>query len=397
MAKSPRRLSCDGIAIEYEEEAVASNGHSRSLVVIQLSGGNDSLNTVIPYNDSQYYDFRPSVRMEQESILPLDDQLGFRSNMEPIKEIWDQGDLAIISGIGYPNPNRSHFRSMDIWHTAEPDHIANEGWLGRTIRDLDPKGENVLTGVNFGRGLPRALGCRGVPVASVGNLETYGLFPDIQDEREREQALRAFSLMYGGQGKDAVMDFLGQTGSDALKGADILRTALPIYSSNVEYADNALAQSLKSVAQVMFADLGTRIFYTQHGGFDTHSGEVITHARLWSEVSSGISDFCADLKEHGRDKDTAVLVFSEFGRRIKDNGAGTDHGSGGVAFLIGGEVNGGMYAEFPSLNPDAQLEGDLHFNNDFRSTYSTVLEQWLGLDAPSIVNGHFEQFPVFQG
>ena len=129
-----------GIAFEYEEETVASNGHSRSLVVIQLSGGNDSLNTVIPYNDSQYYDFRPTVRMEQDSILPLDDQLGFRPNMEPMKEIWDQGDLAIISGIGYPNPNRSHFRSMDIWHTAEPDHIANEGWLGRTIRDLDPKG-----------------------------------------------------------------------------------------------------------------------------------------------------------------------------------------------------------------------------------------------------------------
>jgi uncharacterized protein (DUF1501 family) len=376
---------------------MAANGHSPALVVIQLSGGNDCLNTVVPYNDSQYFDFRPTVKLEQESILPLNDQLGLRSNMEPVKELWDQGHVAVINGIGYPKPNRSHFRSMDIWHTAEPDQIANEGWLGRVIRDLDPKGENVLTGINFGRGLPRALGCRGVPVASVGNLETYGLFPDIQDELQRKHALDAFSRMYGGQGKDAVMDFLGQTGGDALRGADILKSALPKYSSNVEYADNPLAQSLKSVAQVMFADLGTRIFYAQHGSFDTHSGEVLSHAKLWSEVSSAIGDFYDDLKEHDKDNDTAILVFSEFGRRIRDNGSGTDHGSGGVAFMIGGSVNGGMYGEYPSLNPEDQLEGDLHFNNDFRSTYSTVLEQWLKLDAPSIVNGQFEQFPIFQG
>jgi len=376
---------------------MTSNGHSPALVVIQLSGGNDALNTVIPYNDSQYFDSRPTVRIEQESILPLSDQLGFRPGMEPIRDLWDQGHVAVISGIGYPSPNRSHFRSMDIWHTAEPSHIASEGWLGRTIRDLDPKGDNVLTGINFGRGLPRALACRGVPVASVGNLETYGLFPDIQDELQRKQALDAFTMMYGGtRGKDAVLDFLGQTGGEALRGADILKTAMPKYSSNVEYAANPLAQSLKSVAQVMLADLGTRIFYTQHGSFDTHSGEPITHAKLWDEVSSAIGDFYDDLNEHGRERDAAILVFSEFGRRIRDNGSGTDHGSGGVAFLISGAVRGGMYGEYPSLKPEDQLEGDLHFNNDFRSTYSTILEQWLQLDAPSIVNGQFEQFPIFR-
>ena len=238
---------------------MVSNGHDRSLVVIQLSGGNDCLNTVVPYNDGSYYDFRPSVRIEQETVLPLDDKLGFNPNMVPIKRLWDEGKVALINGIGYPSPNRSHFRSMDIWHTAEPEKIANEGWLGRAIRELDPKAENVLTGVNFGRGLPRALGCRGVPVASVGNLETYGLFPDVQDEKLRKYALEAFAKMYGGdKGKDAVMDFLGQTGTDALKGADILRTAPARYSSSVEYAANPIAESMKSVAQVMFADLGTR-------------------------------------------------------------------------------------------------------------------------------------------
>ena len=225
---------------------------------------------------------------------------------------------------------------MDIWHTALPDEIGNEGWLGRVIREIDPSGENVLTGVNFGRGLPRALGVRGVPVASVGNLETYGLFTDIEDEATRSLALRAFAHMYGGvQGKDPVLDFLGQTGSNALKGADILRTAPEKYSSSIEYAANPIAQSMRSAAQVLFADLGTRVFYTQHGSFDTHSGELTSHAKLWQEVSGAIGDFYDDLKEHGREDEVVVLVFSEFGRRIKDNGSGTDHGSGGVAFVIG--------------------------------------------------------------
>ena len=376
---------------------MASNGREKALVVIQLSGGNDYLNTVVPYNEGLYYDFRPTVKIDADEVLPLSDDLGFRSHMEPIKELWDRGKVAILNGIGYPNPNRSHFRSMDIWHTAEPDKIGTEGWLGRAIRELDPKAENVLTGVNFGRGLPRALGCRGVPVASVGNLETYGLFPDIQDETMRKYALDAFAKMYGAQeGKDAVLEFLGQTGTDALKGADILKTATAKYTSNVEYAANPIAQSLKGAAQVMFADLGTRIYYVQHGSFDTHSGELASHDKLWQEVSGAVGDFYDDVKEHGLDNDTVILMFSEFGRRIKDNGSGTDHGSGGVAFVIGGAVKGGMYGEYPSLKEEDQLEGDLHFNNDFRSTYSTILEQWLSLDAPPIVNGRFEQFDLIE-
>jgi uncharacterized protein (DUF1501 family) len=365
----------------------------KSLVVVQLSGGNDYLNTIVPYGDDEYYDFRKTVHINQESVLPVDGTYGFNPNLGPLKQLYDEGKVAVINGIGYDNPNRSHFRSMDIWHTALPDEIGNEGWLGRVIREIDPNGENVLTGVNFGRGLPRALGVRGVPVASVGNLETYGLFTDIEDEATRSLALRAFAHMYGGvQGKDPVLDFLGQTGSNALKGADILRTAPEKYSSSIEYAANPIAQSMRSAAQVLFADLGTRVFYTQHGSFDTHSGELTSHAKLWQEVSGAIGDFYDDLKEHGREDEVVVLVFSEFGRRIKDNGSGTDHGSGGVAFVIGSEVKGGMYGQYPSIREADQLEGDLHFNNDFRSTYSTIIENWFGLDAVPIVNGTFEQF-----
>jgi uncharacterized protein (DUF1501 family) len=372
---------------------MANNGNrKKNVVVLQLTGGNDALNTVIPFMDGNYYDNRPYVNIAQDEVLKMDDKLGLNPSMAPIKSLWDDGKVAVICGIGYPRPNRSHFRSMDVWHTAESEQIALEGWLGKAIRDLDPKAENVLTGVNFGRGLPRALYAQGVPVASVGNLETYGLFPDIKDDAARNLALEAFSQMYGGAGKDVIAKFISQTGTDALKGADTLRIAPQRYSSSVEYGDNPIAQNMKSIAQVMTADLGTRVFYTQHGSFDTHASEINSHAKLWSDVSGAVGDFMDDMKEHGSDKDTVVLLFSEFGRRIRDNGAGTDHGSGGVAFVIGGDVEGGFYGEFPSLEEDKQVQGDMAFTNDFRGTYSTILDRWMGLDPVSITGGNYEQF-----
>ena len=283
--------------------------NERSVVVIELSGGNDALNTLVPYNNGLYYDFRPGIGIAQEDVLKIDDQVGFNPTLAPYKDLWDKGHLAVINGIGYPNPNRSHFRSKDVWYTAEPEKVGTQGWLGAAIRDLDPGGDNVLTGVNFGRGLPRALVCKGVPVASVGNLETYGLLTGISDETARLNALEAFSRMYGPEGgRDAVAQVLSQNGAQALIGADILRTAPEKYRSSVEYADNPIAQSLKGVAQVMCADLGTRVFYTQHASFDTHSNELLTHAKLWQEVSTATSDFVQDTEEHGLMDDTLILV-----------------------------------------------------------------------------------------
>tara|TARA_A100001037_G_scaffold72519_3_gene64855 strand:- start:848 stop:1975 length:1128 start_codon:yes stop_codon:yes gene_type:complete len=368
---------------------MVTKSNAKNLVVVQLSGGNDALNTIIPYGDELYYDNRPFVNVPQDKVLPIDNYIGFNPSMAPLKNLYENGNVAIINGIGYAEPNRSHFRAMDIWHTGETKSVGTEGWLGRAIRELDPRGENVLTGVNFGRGLPRALFAKDVPVASVGDLNTYGLFPDIEDDESRNIALNAFSQMYGGIGKDTIANFFSQTGMDAMKGADILRRAPKMYSSTVEYANTDISQSLKSIAQVMFADIGTRVFYAQHGSFDTHSGEIASHQKLWSELSIGLSDFMSDLKEHGKDKDTIIFLFSEFGRRIKDNGAGTDHGSGGVAFVIGGDVKGGLYGRYPSLNEKDQVEGDLAFNNDFRTTYSTIAEKWLGVDPESVSNGNF--------
>ena len=363
------------------------------LAVLQLSGGNDALNTIIPYSNPLYADNRPSVRVSEDQVLPINDQIAFNPAMAPIKELYDQGKVAIIQGVGYPNPNRSHFRSMDIWHTCEPETVGNEGWLGRAIRDLDPTGENVLTGVNFGRGLPRSLAAPGVPVASVGNLETYGVLTGIEDD-QREEALDIFSRMYSpAMGRGQVMDYLSHTGMDALKGADILSTAPEKYSSTVEYGGNSVAQYMRNIAQTHIAGFGTRFLYTTapYNSFDTHAGQMVGHSRLWSEVSAAVQDFQSDLEENDAADNMTLLVFTEFGRRVHDNGSGTDHGSGGVAFVIGNNVKGGIYGEYPSLDESKLLEGDLHFNNDFRGLYSTLLENWIGIDAKTIVGGNFEK------
>ena len=377
---------------------MVSTNKERALVVIELNGGNDALNTLIPYNNGLYYDYRPGIGIPQKDVLPLNTnggggEYGFNPNMTAVKDLWDRGELAVITGIGYPQPNRSHFRSRDIWYTAEPESIGTQGWLGAAIRDLDAKGENVLTGVNFGRGLPRALVGKGVPVASVGNLETYGLLPDIDDENVRHHALDALGRMYGpAGGRDIVAQALSENGSQALMGADILRTAPERYSSSVEYADTPVSQSLRSAAQVMSASLGTRVLYAQHGSFDTHSNELQSHAKLWQDANTAVSDFTEDLKEQGLWQDTLVLVWSEFGRRVRDNGTGCDHGSGGVAFVLGGSVEGGLYGQYPSLRAADLSEGDMAYTTDFRTTYATILDRWLGLDPDPIVHGHFEQF-----
>jgi uncharacterized protein (DUF1501 family) len=364
------------------------------LVVLQLAGGNDALNTVVPYANPKYYDHRQNVVVPEDQVLKIDNQVGFNPNMGPMKKLYDEGHMAVIQGVGYPTGSRSHFRSMDIWHTCEPQKIGDEGWLGRVIRDLDPTQENVLTAVNFGRGLPRALVAPGVPVASVGNLETYGVLTGIDDVDQRLKALDVFSKVYTPMiGQGAVNDYLAHTGLDALKGADILSAAPEMYSSTVEYGGDTVSQYMRNIVQTHLAGFGTRVFYTTapFNSFDTHAGQLANHTRLWNETSRAVGDFYDDLKEHNAGENVMLLVFTEFGRRVKDNGSGTDHGAGGHCFIIGDQVKGGLYGEYPSLDADKLDDGDLQFNTDFRSVYTTILEKWMGLDAKPIVNGEFEQ------
>lgn len=366
------------------------------LVVVQLSGGNDYLNTVIPHSDQNYYDNRPTIRYDDEDILRIDDDMAFNPHMSALKDLYDEGNMAVIHGVGWENSTRSHFRAMDIWHTAEPDVVGTEGWLGRTIRELDPEGDNPVTAVNVGYGLPRALLAPNASVASVSDLEAYGMLSSIEQQEQREALLQRFANMYAPAiGTGPVMEYIGNTGLDALKGADMLKVAPGQYESTVEYeAGNPLSQKLRDVARIHFSDLGSRIFYTEHGGFDTHASQVGNHPKLWNEVSSAIGDFWDDLREHDADSNVLMFVFSEFGRRVKENGSGTDHGAGGVAFAIGPGVRGGMHGEYPETRAEALVDGDLAPGIDFRSTYTTILEDWFGLDAAPMVNGRFEK-PAF--
>ena len=365
------------------------------LAVVSLSGGNDGLNTVIPFNNPHYRDYRPTLGIPEDQIVPFTDELGFHPSFASFKKYWDEGKLAIILGIGYPNPSLSHFRSMDIWATCEPDTLGVEGWLGRTIKAIDPNAENVLTGVNFGRGLPRSLAMEGVPVASVGDLGKYGLLTDIEREEDRNEALDLFGRMYAPViGRGQANDFIRRTGIEALKGADILSTAPGKYHSEVEYLSGNIGGYLRDMVQVHNADFGSRVLFTTapYNIFDTHASQAVGHSNLLQDVAVNVDSFMADLRQLNISDNVVTLLYSEFGRRAIDNGSGTDHGTGGIAFVIGEQVRGGLYGEYPSLKAE-ELEdgGNLQHNLDFRSAYTTLLERWMGLDAKPIVGGSFEQ------
>ncbi len=368
------------------------------LVVLSLSGGNDGLNTVIPYNDGHYRDFRPNLGVPAEAVLDLNGEIGLHPTMLPLRKFWDEGKLAVFLGVGYPNPSYSHFRSMDIWHTCEPDTIGTEGWLGQVIKELDPNNEGQgITGVNFGRGLPRALAKEGVPVASVGNLETYGLLTGIEGDDQRAEALDLFSKIYAPTiGGGFVNDYLRSTGTYARIGADILATAPPKYSSNVEYSSSVVGQYMKNIAQTHLAELGTRVLFTTspYNGFDTHANQAQLQSALWTDVSNNVDTFITDLRDHDASDNVTLFMYSEFGRRIGDNGSGTDHGAGSVAFAVGEHVKGGIYGTYPSLAPADQEEGgNLKSNMDFRQIYAAILEDWMGLDSNPINGGVFEKVP----
>ena len=376
---------------------MVTESKEKVLVVIQLTGGNDFMNTIVPYTNGHYYDARKKVVIRQDEVIPINDTLAFNPNNAALKPLFDDGKLGIIQGIGYPNANRSHFRGMDILHTCEPDKVGTEGWLGLAVREMDPNQENVLTGVNIGRGLTRAMSVAGVPVTSIGDIDGYGVMNDVEKAHLRDRSIQAFKNIYGQAiGSGPVSEYIGKTGIDILKGADMLSDVADSYSSSIEYADNPIAKSLKDVARIHLAGLGSRVFYTNHGGYDHHANEMLAHPGLMRDLSGAIADFIDDLEEHDAAEEVAILVFTEFGRRMRDNGSGTDHGSGGGAFLIGKNIKGGFYSEYPSLEPSEWEHGeDLKHTIDFRGIYATLLEQWLGVESSPIVRGHYEQINPF--
>ncbi len=368
------------------------------LVVVQLSGGNDYLNTVVPFNDPHYRDARPTLGIPADQVLPLDDHLGLHPSLAPIHQWYKQGKVAVLLGIGYPDHSRSHFKSMDVWHTARTDGPLGQGWLGTAASLLDPAGDNPVTAVNFGRGLPRALAHLKVAAASVGQLESYGLFTGLPGGHRRDALLDVARTVYSPEAFD---DWPGHRvlamGTAAQDGADRLRHASAGYRSDVAYpteppGTGPISDRLRGIATVLAADLDTRISYTSHGSFDTHGDEAVNHQRLWTQLSVSLEAFLTDLQAQERRADTVILVFSEFGRRVAENaGGGTDHGAGGVAFLIGDAVRGGLYGEYPRLAPGDRDDGDVAVTMDFRTVYTALLTGVLDVD-PAPVIAHHDRF-----
>lgn len=365
-----------------------------SLVVIQLGGGNDGLNTVIPYADKTYYSLRPTLAIAQGDVLPMSGMVGLHPSLAALKPLYDNGALAIVQGVGYPNPNRSHFRSTDIWTTAEPDTNGTTGWLGRYIdaqccgTATPTQTENNLEGVQFGNILSKALWTQHAMVPAVGSLELFQLATDPHYPTSRDTRINAFRQIYSQQpGTDAYEALLTHAGLAALDTSDVLAKVASGYKTSVKYGSDPFSQSLRQIAQLIQADLGTRVYYASLGSFDTHANERRVHDTLLKNLAGGVAAFMQDLQAIGKSDQVAMMSFSEFGRRVKENaGNGTDHGTAAPMFLLGSQLKGGLYGAPPSLT-DLDTNGDLKFGIDFRQVYATLLQDWLGADAPTVLNG----------
>jgi uncharacterized protein (DUF1501 family) len=394
----------------------------RIIVVVQLSGGNDGLNTVIPLGESAYYKARPAIAVPEAKVLRLGrEAVGLHPSMTGFKELYDDGLLSIVQGVGYPNPNRSHFKSMDIWHTADTT-ATGDGWLGRYFDSEccgfgagesgsapknasgNAQGSAAATqpGVAIGREAPLAMRGRKVQPIAFESAELFRWTGSIEDKsladfyQQLTHAKPQDAAQQIAQG-EANSAFLGRTALDAQVSSDLIRKAVAA-KPRMSYPNGPLAQQLQMVASMIHAKLRTRVYYVTLGGFDTHAdqgGENGRHAQLVGQFASAIRAFYQDLKAQGNDARVLTMVFSEFGRRVGQNGSrGTDHGTAAPVFLVGPMVKPGPANAHPSMS-DLD-EGDLRFSVDFRSVYASVLAGWMKADADAILEGRYQQAPVLR-
>jgi uncharacterized protein (DUF1501 family) len=363
----------------------------RVLVVINLQGGNDGLNTVVPFGLSQYYRARPTLAVPAKDVLRLNDQVGFNPALASLKAMYDKGQVAIVQGAGYPKPDHSHFRSTEIWQTAEPETYASTGWLGRFLDESAFPADNLFNAVALAPVLPEALIARKVDVPAVDALRGYGLASD-KNAAERGafgSLARADDMPF----HSPYLRTVAQIEDHAERGAAELPRLVGGYGTTATYPATPLGRSLALAAQIVGSGLGTRVLYVQHGSFDTHVSQKATQDRLLTDLADSLAAFYADLAAHGNDARTLTMTFSEFGRRVAENGnRGTDHGEAAPMFLVGGGVKGGLYGEHPSL--EHLDNGDATFTVDFRSVYATVIERWFGRPSTGVLAAGFETLPV---
>lgn len=373
------------------QSAAPAGLDKRILVVVQLGGGNDGLNTVVPYGEERYYALRPQLAVARDSVLPLNESVGLHPNLGGLKAIWDEGQLAVVQGVGYPNPDRSHFRSMEVWHTANPETFERSGWLGRYLDACGCTQDNPVGAISVSETLNPSFWTDMTLVPAVSNVATFQFQTDPRFARDRDFQLEALHQIYDQAGAwRPYEEAIRRTTLSALAGAEELKRVVGGYQTSVEYPQHPFAMSLKMIGQVVAADVGTRLFFVGLGGFDTHAYQINVHANLMRILGDSLNAFKHDLEAMGKADQVLVMTFSEFGRRPYENASiGTDHGTAEPLFVLGAPVRGGLYGAYPSLHDMPQ--GDLQHQVDFRSVYATVLEGWLGTPSAPVVGAGFEQ------
>jgi uncharacterized protein (DUF1501 family) len=364
----------------------------RVLVVVYFQGGNDGLNTVVPFGMPAYYKYRPSLAVPQNDVLRINDTIGLNPSLKAVKEMYDKGQVAIVQGVGYPKPDFSHFRSTEIWETAKPDAYVSTGWLGRYLDGASLPAENLFNAVAIADVLPEALVAERVDVAAVAQLNGYGLTSDRSKTLGRDE-FHSFVQDANVPFRSPYLAQVAQIEDHAQRGAEELPQLVAGYKPAATYPATPIGRSLALAAQVVGSKLGTRVIFVKLGSFDTHTTQKGTQDRLLADFAGGISAFYADLAAHGSDGRVLTMTYSDFGRRVAENGSrGTDHGTAAPVFIMGGGVKGGLYGDHPSL--DALEAGNMNFTTDFRSVYATVLEKWLQRPSSGIVGSGFAQLPL---
>lgn len=377
----------------------------RILVVIEFAGGNDGLNTVIPYTDPAYLKARPTIGLtDKDGILSISDRYALHPELAELKPFYDAGNLAIVQSVGYPEATLSHFRSRDIWHTADPVKISGEGWLGKAAEQL--YGSNVgLKALSVGNGLPKTLQSPVAVVPAIVKFPRYDYQTDSRYTADGKNQEKTFTNIYGQtRTKGTLGQSIAMIGLDALEGADTLQAGIAQYQSNVEYpANNPLSEGLKMLAQIITTIPESQILYVTLGGFDNHSQQIAAadqklsgdHASLLKYFSEGVDAFYKDLAGHGLAEQVVVMQWSEFGRRPNENGSlGTDHGTASSLFVIGNPVKGGIYGNHPNLT-SLDRAGNVTFDIDFRSVYGTILDGWLKVSSSQVLGATFENIGFF--
>ena len=374
------------------------------LVVLQLAGGNDGLNTVIPVGDRSYYDARPTLAIKADTALPLDRGLALHPAMTGMKTLYNRGQLGVVLGVGYPDPNRSHFRSMDIWHSASFEERSESGWLGRLLDVTRQEQQSLWRAVNIGEEQPASLDSKSSFVPSLGSVPAYVLQTDARFPAEGTRRTQNFVQLYARQSEALArqaayggqLAFVSKTGLQAYRSTVDLQKTVSEYKPRATYPNTPLGSALLTTAQLVAStNLGTGVCYVTTGGFDTHAGQWGAQNNLLGTVSNALLAFYDDLNAQGLGEAVTTVVWTEFGRRVKENGSrGTDHGTAGPMFVVGGGVKPGLHGEQPAVGA-TDADGDLKYSTDFRSVYASVIAQRFGVDPKDVLGASFPTLPLF--